>query len=126
MHGAIPPLPQYASMAWFSVKNRDNFTFYHFKPMNKAEIMNKEMEKARGTLGCLFYNIFLISVFGDGENQANHTQELNKGPLIITPDTKVVKFSQLHGNTSTQHSMTKLSRCYMATFDWTGATIHFT
>jgi hypothetical protein len=27
--GAIPPLPQYASMAWYSVKkHRDNFTFY--------------------------------------------------------------------------------------------------
>jgi hypothetical protein len=28
MSGAIPPLPQYASMAWCSVKKRrDNFTF---------------------------------------------------------------------------------------------------
>jgi hypothetical protein len=26
MHGAIPPLPQYTFMAWFLVKNRDNFT----------------------------------------------------------------------------------------------------
>jgi len=28
MRGAIPPLPQYASMAWCLVKHRDNFTFY--------------------------------------------------------------------------------------------------
>jgi hypothetical protein len=30
MSGAIPPLPQYAFMAWCSVKkkHRDNFTFY--------------------------------------------------------------------------------------------------
>jgi hypothetical protein len=29
MHGTIPPLPQYAFMAWCSVKerHRDNFTF---------------------------------------------------------------------------------------------------
>jgi hypothetical protein len=29
MLGAIPPLPQYAFMAWYSVKkeHRDNFTF---------------------------------------------------------------------------------------------------
>jgi hypothetical protein len=27
MHGAIPPLPQYAFMAWHLVKHRDNFTF---------------------------------------------------------------------------------------------------
>jgi len=28
MHGAIPPLPQYAFMAWCLVKHRDNFTFH--------------------------------------------------------------------------------------------------
>jgi len=28
MHGAIPPLPHYAFMAWCLVKHRDNFTFY--------------------------------------------------------------------------------------------------
>jgi hypothetical protein len=28
MRGAIPPLPQYAFMAWCSVKHRENFTFY--------------------------------------------------------------------------------------------------
>jgi hypothetical protein len=27
MRRAIPPLPQYASMAWCLVKHRDNFTF---------------------------------------------------------------------------------------------------
>jgi hypothetical protein len=27
MRGAIPPLPQYAFMAWCLVKHRDNFTF---------------------------------------------------------------------------------------------------
>jgi hypothetical protein len=32
MCGAIPPLPQYSFMAWFSIKekHRDNFTFYLF------------------------------------------------------------------------------------------------
>jgi hypothetical protein len=28
MSGAIPPPPQYAFMAWYLVKHRDNFTFY--------------------------------------------------------------------------------------------------
>jgi hypothetical protein len=28
MRGAIPPLPQYAFMAWCLVKHMDNFTFY--------------------------------------------------------------------------------------------------
>jgi len=28
MGGAIPPLSQYAFMAWFLVGHRDNFTFY--------------------------------------------------------------------------------------------------
>jgi hypothetical protein len=27
MRGAIPPLPQYVFMAWFSVKYKENFTF---------------------------------------------------------------------------------------------------
>jgi hypothetical protein len=27
MHGAIPPLPQYAFMAWCLDKHRDNFAF---------------------------------------------------------------------------------------------------
>jgi hypothetical protein len=27
MSGAIPPLPQYAFMAWYLVKHRDKFTF---------------------------------------------------------------------------------------------------
>jgi hypothetical protein len=28
MSGAITPLPQYASMEWYLIKHRDNFTFY--------------------------------------------------------------------------------------------------
>jgi hypothetical protein len=28
MRGAIPPLPQYAFMAWRLVKHRDNFAFF--------------------------------------------------------------------------------------------------
>jgi hypothetical protein len=31
MRGAIPPLPQYAFMAWYLVKHRDKFTFYHLR-----------------------------------------------------------------------------------------------
>jgi hypothetical protein len=33
MHGAIPPLPQYAFMAWCLVKYMDNFTFTFFMVM---------------------------------------------------------------------------------------------
>jgi hypothetical protein len=32
MRGAIPPLPQYAFMASYLVKHRDNFTFFTFYP----------------------------------------------------------------------------------------------
>jgi hypothetical protein len=36
MRGAIPPLPQYAFMAWYSVKkkHRDNFTFTNILLLN--------------------------------------------------------------------------------------------
>jgi hypothetical protein len=34
MRGSIPPLPQYAFMAWCSVKHRDNFTFLTFLLLN--------------------------------------------------------------------------------------------
>jgi hypothetical protein len=39
MRGAIPPLPQYVSMAWCLVKHRDNFTFtfYNYPNTNSAE-----------------------------------------------------------------------------------------
>jgi hypothetical protein len=41
MRGTIPPLPQYAFMAWYLVKHRDNFTFTSLKdylaPLNPAK-----------------------------------------------------------------------------------------
>jgi hypothetical protein len=41
MRGAIPPLPQYASMAWCLVKYRDNFTFIIFiSPNIKVDEMD--------------------------------------------------------------------------------------
>jgi hypothetical protein len=35
MRGAIPPLPQYAFMAWCIVKHRDSFTFYLLPGRNR-------------------------------------------------------------------------------------------
>jgi hypothetical protein len=37
MYSAIPPLPQYASIAWCSVKHRDNFTFIRLHGMLLSE-----------------------------------------------------------------------------------------
>jgi hypothetical protein len=36
MRGAIPPLPQYAVMAWCLVKHRDNFTEFWWKTLLKV------------------------------------------------------------------------------------------
>jgi hypothetical protein len=44
MGGAIPPLPQYAFMAWCSVKHRDNFTFT-FNNILCREHISKVLEK---------------------------------------------------------------------------------
>jgi hypothetical protein len=43
MRGAIPPLPQYAFMAWCLVKHKDNFTFYLYsgllrRPASKLQV----------------------------------------------------------------------------------------
>jgi hypothetical protein len=35
MRGAVPPLPQYAFMAWCLAKHRDSFTFYLSKEISK-------------------------------------------------------------------------------------------
>jgi hypothetical protein len=49
MNGAIPPLPQYAFMAWFLVKHRDNFTsceiFYHDRAACSASILSHKLAK---------------------------------------------------------------------------------
>jgi hypothetical protein len=37
MSGSIPPLPQYAFMAWCLVNHRDNFTFYKVYEGNHLE-----------------------------------------------------------------------------------------
>jgi hypothetical protein len=40
MRGAIPPLPQYAFMAWCLVKHMDNFTFtfmIYFTTLSKVD-----------------------------------------------------------------------------------------
>jgi hypothetical protein len=39
MRGAIPPLPQYAFMAWCLVKHRDNFTFTFYLVLVKFVIL---------------------------------------------------------------------------------------
>jgi hypothetical protein len=49
MSGAIHPFPQYAFMAWCSVKNRDNFTFYVIFPTQLG--LNQ-----RDTLSPLLFN----------------------------------------------------------------------
>jgi hypothetical protein len=45
MRGAIPPYPQYAFMAWFLVKHRDNFNFTFYHPYR---LLNWEMWTALG------------------------------------------------------------------------------
>jgi hypothetical protein len=47
MRGAIPPLSQYAFMAWCLVKHRDNFAFYVLKiiAMNDAPTENVKFRK---------------------------------------------------------------------------------
>jgi hypothetical protein len=44
MSGAIPPLPQYAFMAWCLVKHRDNFTL---KRQEKTKHGREEMNEKR-------------------------------------------------------------------------------
>jgi hypothetical protein len=48
MSGAIPPLPQYAFMAWCSVKHRDNSTFTFTLPFTvKAKLKNLYTQKVQ-------------------------------------------------------------------------------
>jgi hypothetical protein len=42
MRGAIPPLPQYVSMAWCLVKHRNNFTFTFYGLDNLGSILGRE------------------------------------------------------------------------------------
>jgi hypothetical protein len=48
MSGAIIPLPQYAFMAWCSVKHRDDFTFtfYLLPPLNRINFQNSILNGA--------------------------------------------------------------------------------
>jgi len=50
MSEAIPPVPQYAFMAWCLVKRRDNFTFAFYRigrllTSNRNQIWNSPNEK---------------------------------------------------------------------------------
>jgi hypothetical protein len=38
MRGATLPLPQYAFMAWYLVKHRDNFTFYFWDKLKQQSV----------------------------------------------------------------------------------------
>jgi hypothetical protein len=44
MHGAVPPLPHYAFMAWCLVKHRDNFTFTFTLQMSIEKEVYKSIE----------------------------------------------------------------------------------
>jgi hypothetical protein len=47
MRGAIPPLPQYAFIAWCLVKHRDNFTFTFMNGKTKSFIQKKNSENQK-------------------------------------------------------------------------------
>jgi hypothetical protein len=51
MSGDVPPLPQYAFMAWCSVKHRDNFTFtyegWYFKTAMHTKWLDKQHNVSR-------------------------------------------------------------------------------
>jgi hypothetical protein len=51
MSGAIPPLPQYAFMAWGLVKHRDNFTFTFFF-LSERTMVPHFRSAAYGDHGC--------------------------------------------------------------------------
>jgi hypothetical protein len=55
MHGVIPPLPQYAFMAWCSVKekHRDNFTFY-LLPFNRQRTSFNDSHEKHKEVELLF------------------------------------------------------------------------
>jgi hypothetical protein len=62
MRGAIPPLPQYAFMAWCLVKHRDNFTLplpschwsrFHLYPNSLTIVWTSEVGAPSVTLCCL-------------------------------------------------------------------------
>jgi hypothetical protein len=65
MRGAILLIPQYASMARFSVKkHRDNFTFTLIYTEFKMRTRSSESTSCRGLLGCESLSLFLrISCF---------------------------------------------------------------
>jgi hypothetical protein len=48
MRGAIPPLPQYAFMAWCLIKHRDNSTFTH--DLLHVQYPNGQLEYGKGTV----------------------------------------------------------------------------
>jgi len=41
MRGAIPPLPQYAFMAWYLVKHRDNLPFTNYYVCSRVILLNE-------------------------------------------------------------------------------------
>jgi hypothetical protein len=60
MSEAIPPLPQYAFMAWYLVTHRDNFTLYFY-------LFNFTVN-----IGCLW------AVLGEEEQEADVGQQVDR------------------------------------------------
>jgi hypothetical protein len=55
MRGAIPPLPQYAFMAWCLVKHRDSFTFYIRYEVRETLLFNNDVLIITVDLPCECY-----------------------------------------------------------------------
>jgi hypothetical protein len=53
MCGAVPPLPQYAFMAWCLVKQRDNFTF-------TLQVTAVAQHSVMGEEGRFFFGLLLV------------------------------------------------------------------
>jgi hypothetical protein len=58
MRGGIPPLPQYAFMAWCLVKHRDNFTFtyrYFMLPLPSSYPCGRQFDCFRKYAGFVLF-----------------------------------------------------------------------
>jgi len=55
MGGAIPPLPQYAFMAWCLVKAQDNFTFYLLLHDHNTEIKSLILDSSKWATNLVAY-----------------------------------------------------------------------
>jgi hypothetical protein len=74
MHGAVPPFPQYASLAWCLVKHRDKFTlvwtmFFSMKFYSEARTV-------LGTCNCTVRTHWLLNVVGKSMTTLWHKMKL--------------------------------------------------